>query len=499
MQVTQLIKKHRLWLLLIALVSLRLLHFSDAVDDPHAWRQYDTKQYIDGYYHGGDPFLEPSVCWMGARKTLILEFPLPEFLISKLFSVVGYQLWLARAFFLLFFAISAYYFYKSLRFIFTNWVPEIATCFYGLAPLALYYSRAIHIDYFALAFSFGMLYFCLKAISTKRLFFLLLSVLFATIAFVEKAPYCFYMSLPIIVYAYQQKELKWFLKRAVLYVIPVVCLILWNNYSRQTNELIPSWNYIPNFNKFTDMWYWYFGTMDQRLNPQNWLTILGRIEVEIVGYSGIFLLLLGIVFSPKNKAYYWSLVILLGTIIYAALFFNLNVNHNYYQLPFVSSLAILMAMGVQFILDRFKVPSLKGIIGILLVGFFAFESIDYAETNYYTVNEQFEKIAREIKLNSDPDDVVLVAFGGLTPQCPLILQPANRYGFSIPWLDVSPGLIQELARVGGVTKLAVVYDGYFTGEFQTYFEAQENKKGFAIDTLGKALYMCDVKYKSPSK
>jgi hypothetical protein len=105
----------------------------------------------------------------------------------------------------------------------------------------------------------------------------------------------------------------------------------------------------------------------------------------------------------------------------------------------------------------------------------------------------FDKIALEIKKHSKPDDLVIVSFGGLTPQCPLILQPANRYGWSIPGANLNTFLIRNLVKEGKATRLAVVYDGYFTGEFQLFFEGMENKVGVPLDDKGKALYMCDLK------
>ena len=127
---------------------------------------------------------------------------------------------------------------------------------------------------------------------------------------------------------------------------------------------------------------------------------------------------------------------------------------------------------------------------VLLVGL---EGVYYAETTYYERDEDFEKVALEIRKNSSPDDLVIVCFGGLSPQCPLILQPANRFGWSIPIHDMTPELIYRLYKEAGATRLAVVYDGYFSGEFQFFFEAMQEKIGVPLDDKGKALYMCKLK------
>ena len=489
------VKKYRLALIVIFLLCMRLFHLGGTVDTPHAWRQYDTKQYIDAYYNGDAKFLEPAVCWMGGHKTLALEFPLPEYLVAQLYKVFGPYLWVARTFFLLCFLASVVYLYKSLRIIFSNLVPEISILIYGLAPLALFYSRAIHIDFFVFVFTFAMLYYCMKAIQSGKIRYLWIALLGASVAFVVKAPYVFYFSIPIVLYAVQQGKFWWFAKRSIIFVLPVMLLIQWSSYAKSINSEIPDWSFIPNFNNFTEMWYWYFGTWRQRSALSNWSTIGTRIVWEVLGYSGSILALLGLVLYSKNKQYYWTLSLVLGTLLYAVLFFNLNLIHNYYQLPFVVCGAVVIAMGIQALTDRLKNrKKLAIVVLVCTLGVFAFESIYFAETNYYTKNEGMELIADEIRSNSSKEDLIVVSFGGLSPQCPLLLQPAGRYGWSIPINDLTPNIIYELWKSGKATKLAVVYNGYFEGEFQIFFEAMENKKGIPIDNNGQVLYICDLKF-----
>lgn len=491
-------EKHTIFVIILFLIIFRLFHMDATVDDPHSWRQFDTKQYIEGYYYDNTPFLEPTVCWMGGHKTLILEFPLPEYMVAQLYKVFGPHLIVARLFFLLFFALAMLYFYKALRFIFDNYVPEITVLVAGMMPLAFYYSRAIHIDYFAISFAMAMLYFAMKAIRNQHLTSLLISVFCGIIAIMVKAPYAFYLAIPILVFAFTEKKLKWFLFRSPLYLIPVVLFLFWLKYTKSVNNQIPDWDYIPNFNKFTEMSYWYFGTMQQRMISQNWINILERIQHEILGVFGIFLLVFGVIFYKKSKAYWWALSFFLGTILYLVIFFNLNVIHNYYQLPFVLSLGILVAMGIQWLID--KLPSNRTsafALMIVLIGVSVSESITYSEGNYFSENYYVKRVSEEIRKRTSRDDLVIVSFGGLTPQCPLILQPAGRYGWSIPIHDLTPGMIYELWKDTKVNKLAVVYGGYFEGEFQRFYEAMDNKESVAIDDKGLVLYMCDLDLTPP--
>ena len=90
-------------ILVLVLVGIRFVHFGEIVDEPHSWRQCDTANYIWAYYQDGIDLLHPSVCWMGGHKTTILEFPLPEAIISIFYKLFGPDLFWARLVFLAFF------------------------------------------------------------------------------------------------------------------------------------------------------------------------------------------------------------------------------------------------------------------------------------------------------------------------------------------------------------------------------------------------------------
>lgn len=489
------LKKYRLAIIVVFLLCARLFHMGETIDTPHAWRQYDTKQYIDAYYHENVSFLEPAVCWMGGHKTLALEFPLPEFLAAQLYKIFGPQLWVSRTFFLLFFLISVVFLYKSLKLVFSDIIPEISVLIYGLMPLSLYFSRAIHIDFFVFAFVFAMLYYSMLAIRNEKFWQLFIALICATIAFLVKAPYVFYFSLPILMFAIHEGKFNWFIKRSILFAVPVLLLWKWTSYTKALNLEVPDWSFVPNFNNFTEMWYWYFGTWDQRTNLTNWSTIGGRILWEVLGYTGSILMVIGLVFTPKNRQFYWTLTLFFGTAIYGLIFFNLNLIHNYYQLPFTVCCALIMALGIQWIVNYIsKNSKTRMIIIVVILGSVAFEGIQYAESNYYNRNEGMEHIAEQIRIHTKQEDLIIVSFGGLSPQCPLLLQPAGRYGWSVPIHDITPKLIFDLWKTGDANKLAVVYNGYFEGEFKVFFEAMKNKIGIPLNNNGQVLYICDLNF-----
>jgi hypothetical protein len=158
-----------LFVFLIAVsILLRFFHFGELIDEPHSWRQCDTANYIWDFYKNGIDLFHPSVCWMGSYKTVLFEFPLPEALCAFLYHLFGPYHVIARVFFLFFFLIGVYYFYKILLVYLDHLTAQIAVLIYTLLPLSIFYSRAVHIDFFALSFAFAMFYYYSPGIREKN-------------------------------------------------------------------------------------------------------------------------------------------------------------------------------------------------------------------------------------------------------------------------------------------------------------------------------------------
>ena len=170
----ELVKKHGFLALCLVIIGLRFLHFEPEIDSPHAWRQCDTHQYITSFHDDGIDLLHPSVCWMGGHKTLLLEFPLPEAVVAIAYSIFGESLWLGRFIFLVFFGFCALYVFKSLKLFYDDGVSKLATVVFMLSPLALFYSRAIHIDFCAMGLRDGHVLLFLKGLYRGELAFTLL-------------------------------------------------------------------------------------------------------------------------------------------------------------------------------------------------------------------------------------------------------------------------------------------------------------------------------------
>ncbi|MDB4728371.1 glycosyltransferase family 39 protein, partial [Saprospiraceae bacterium] len=275
------------WGILFLLVIARFLHFGTLIDEPHDWRQSDTAFYIYDFYINGIDLLEPAVCWMGNYERVIFEFPLPEAIVAFLYQLFGEHLPIARFIFYLFFIGALYFFHQIVQLIFGKKTAQWATLVYLSLPLSWFYSRAIHIDFSSIMAAHAMLYFYLKGVSKRHFTALIWSSLWASLVFLIKVPYAFYLALPMLAFAWKENAIGWMLKRAVVFVVPLFTFLLWQQYVYKINGQAPDWNYILHYRKFDNNHSWYFGSWARRIDFNAWKILAKRGVLEVIGLGGI--------------------------------------------------------------------------------------------------------------------------------------------------------------------------------------------------------------------
>src|SRR5690606_20079659 len=95
------------------------------------------------------------------------------------------------------FAISALYLGLIVRRLAPGQTAWIVAALYCAMPLGLLYSRAIHVDFSAIAFAHAMAYHLLRGYEKNRAGHLVLGAIAAAVAFAIKVPYAFYFAIPI--------------------------------------------------------------------------------------------------------------------------------------------------------------------------------------------------------------------------------------------------------------------------------------------------------------
>lgn len=436
-----------LFVLILVALLLRAPHMGEAIDSPHTWRQCDTAQYIHAFFTDGIDLLHPSVCWMGNHRTVILEFPLPEAVTAVAYHLFGPSHVTARWVTLIFFMGSTLFLFLFVRSITDRATAGLAVVLSMILPLALFYSRAIHIDYAALFFVHAMAWLWAEAIRKNSVRFLWLGSAPAAMALIIKAPYVLPFVPVLIWMSITRRRWPLVLKNAPALIAPAAIFIAWQWHAMAVNGSAPDWSFIPTYRRFTDNSHWYFGALSMRQNLAHWLTLGHRIVFEVTGLIGLVLALIGFWVSAAERR--WDLFMwLAGAAVGIVLFFNLNVMHNYYQVPLVGLASVAIALGIRHLATlipaRWEVQHGILLILVLIVGA---ECVKWSEKNYYTILEPIRSAGLAIGTVVPEGELVVTSFGGLDPRSPHLLYRARRYGWSIPIHDLNPNLLDRLENL----------------------------------------------------
>lgn len=454
-------------LLILAALLLRAPHMGEAIDGPHTWRQCDTAQYIHAFFTDGIDLLRPSVCWMGDHRTVILEFPLPEAVAAVAYHLFGPTHLTARFVTLLFFMGSTLFFSLFVRSLTDRVTAGLAAVLSMILPLSLFYSRAIHIDYAALFFVHAMAWLWTEALKRNSARFLWLGSVPAALALIIKAPYVLPF-VPILIWmTVSHRRWTLVLKNAPALILPAGVFFGWQWHAMAVNGSAPDWSFIPTYRRFTNNAHWYFGALSMRQNPAHWLTLGHRIVFEVTGLIGMVLTLIGFWISAAERR--WLLFVWFGgAALGIVVFFNLNVIHNYYQMPLVGPASVAIALGIRHVAAL--APVKRGIqfgVLLILVLIVGAESVRWSEKNYYTTLEPIRSAGLAIGTVVPEGETVVVSYGGLDPRSPHLLYHARRYGWSIPAVDLNVGLLGRLENLGA-RWLAVVAANPPTESIETF-------------------------------
>ena len=168
--------------------------------------------------------------------------------------------------------------------------------------------------------------------------------------------------------------------------------------------------------------------------------------------GGVLFLLAGLwaANSFKNRWLLWTWIA--GTFLYLSIFFNLNLHHNYYQIPFLAPFALTLGISIHSLSDFLQERSLKTgfifYIPYFFMAVFIFFSLKTAEKEYYKIDVLSNKIAHQIAQNTPTNALVINSFSWQDKYCPLVLAPAQRFGWSIPESLLKAELVANLQKQG---------------------------------------------------
>lgn len=477
-------------LLLCIIPFLQLPFLGNEVYAPHAWRQLDTLGYAYSFYSEQNALFYPEVYWMGGYKTLLLEFPITEYIQAVFFQLLGYSIKLGQFINLIYFSFCLAFFYKLIKILFNKEVAIYSSLCFFFLPVVFFYSHAFLVDFFALGCGFAFSYYFILGLQNKSFKSWIYATLFLSLSLLVKAPTSFYLALPLLIFTIYKAEWNFVIKYGGVFILSLIPFYFWIQHSTEINALAPNWkSIIPDYRKFDDMSMWYYGLWEHRFIPYSWYTLAYRFTQELTGGIFIFILsVFGIFWSFLSKNGWFVLGWLMGLLAMLLIFFNLNAIHNYYQLPFMA----IIAMGLGYFLYQFNrwKSHYKYVVVILFFGFMGFSSYTELKTSYYHATE-FKEMGIWLGKKSLSSEYIITSYGGLSAQCPLILSTAHRFGWSVSAAYLKPELILELMK-HGADKFFLVSENEPGGELKTFMDFFSCQKHKASN--GLTYYLVDLKH-----
>lgn len=417
-----------LLLILIGAFVVRVYRLNSPIADWHSWRQADTSAVSRNFVQNGIDMLHPTFedisnvpsGFDNPKGYRFVEFPLYNLLQAEAFISIKHfslEAWgrLITIFMSLFSLLCIYLLAKK----YIGWVGALASAFFfAFIPYNIYYSRVILPDPSMVATTLGAIYFFDRFVSSvrkSRFVWFGISVFFAALALLLK-PYAIFFFLPILWLSFKKWGIKTILSPWIWIFFIVGCapLVWWRWWMLQFPSGIPvsGWLFNAGNIRFTGAYfYWLFADRVSRL---------------ILGYYAISIVVMGFLSQKKSLPFFLSFV--LGSLAYLVVIARGNVQHDYYQILIIPTLAFLFGLGVDTL---FSLPKeynkilVSCVVGIVSVAMIAFGW--YFVRDYFNINNPNIVVAGQAVDKLTPKNAKIIApYDGDTS----FLYQTNRVGWA---------------------------------------------------------------------
>lgn len=424
-----------IFVLLLASLGVRFYKIDNPVADWHSWRQADTAAVARNFDKFGFTPLLPRYDDLSDTQSgkenpqgyRLVEFPLYQtvgYFFFKLFGTFSLEVWLR-----LVNIIASFVTALLLYLLVAKYVGKLegwATFFvFSFLPYSIYFSRAILPEMFGVFLSV-LAIFLLDLCHEKKnkvsdwLLPFLGSAFFASLALLVK-PTTVFLLIPLAYLFFKNREkfsgLKFLL--VILNLLTIILpLLLWRVWISRFPEGIPANEWLLNGGniRFTGAFF-------------RWLLAerLGRL---ILGFGGLLYFFLGIAKREQKTGSRIFLFFLLGTILYSIVFARGNVQHDYYQIVWLPTIAVFTGIGsILFLkLSRNFLSSIKVLAVFLLATFMMFAFSWYEIRTFYWVNHpEIVEAGKRVDILTPPNAKVIAAYEGDTA----FLYQTKRQGWPV--------------------------------------------------------------------
>jgi hypothetical protein len=187
-----------------------------------------------------------------------------------------------------------------------------------------------------------------------------------------------------------------------------------------------------------------------------WHEAAGPFGTVLLGASLVATPLAARRFGAASLGALWAWI--LGVALYVAVFFNLNVIHDYYQLPLLAPIAVAIAVGLVTLgngVGRRPSRTWAWAAGALLA-LLVIQAL-VPSRDFYQIDVPGIEAASIVSRETPPGSLVVAASveSGRADD-PRLLYRAGRYGWSVAVSGLSPEVVEMFRRLGA-SHLIVVF------------------------------------------
>lgn len=409
-------------MILLGALMVRLYRFNSPIADWHSWRQSDTSAVSRNFVEHGFDLLHPrydDISNVQTGKDNPQGYRFVEFPLYNVFQAGGFILfdhftleeW-GRIVTIIISLISIVFIYLIGKRYANGTVGLSAGAFFAFIPYNIYYDRTILPDPAMTMSILGGIYFFgkwIKETGKKKIkiplygLWFTLAIIFTSASLLFK-PFALFYALVFLYLAWIRFHWKLFLRIDLwlILIFSVFPLLLWRLWMTQYPQGVPSntWLFNGGHIRFTGAYFY-------------WIFIV-RLGSLILGSWGLVIVLMGLlkVVRRDMKVFY---AFGISTLTYLIVIARGNVQHDYYQIIIIPSLAFFFGLGVDYILSaEYKYLTNK----IISIGFIVVCSVFMGLSTWYQIRDYFN-------INNPSLIIAGAAVDRLTPKDAKVIAPLD--------------------------------------------------------------------------
>lgn len=314
----------------------------------HLWRQIQNQWNIRNFYREDNNILNPRIAAhnLGHEGNILrYEFPLMQWSIAQIQRLFGESIIVTRISMVIIGSFGIAGFYVLIHLLFRDRILAAAGAWMlNFSPLFYYYSMNPMSDIPAMACQIWMLVFALKFYQNQKSGSLIWSALFFCLAGLFKLPYALFGVVPLSAAGlifWQRRSLVFLFQSILILIIFSLPVMAWYTYAIRSWQSMGVLQGIFAMEDKTPLWHFF------RFHLLNWL------PVYLINPAAFVFFIVGLIALVRKRLKISGLHILLvsgalaGLVYYIYELNMISTVHDYYMLPFLPGLYLLVVYGLH--------------------------------------------------------------------------------------------------------------------------------------------------------